>query len=148
MGVSFLLDEAINVAEERTASAAANTLGIRFSGLTGMLDGKDELFNNFIRNVVRQTEFCARAKNYAGPFIGIRDIFQQVEAAIAWIPEYCRSKVVEALNFIGENVRAPRQYSYPANEWSPDLAENGSSRVYRSGGVDYFYGVYLSLLYG
>ena len=72
--------------------------------------------NSFLKNVFRQAEFCARAKNYAGPYIGIRDIFQQLEAAQMWIPKYCRGKIVEALNFIGEDGRAPRQYSYPANE--------------------------------
>ena len=69
----------------------------------------------FLKNVYRQVEFCARAKNYAGPFIGIRDIFQQLEAALLWIPDYCRNKIVEALNFIGDDGRAPRQYSYPAS---------------------------------
>ena len=58
-------------------------------------------------------EFCARAKNYAGPFIGVRDIFQQLEAALIWQPNYARQKMIEALGFIGDNGRAPRQYSYP-----------------------------------
>lgn len=78
-------------------------------GLTGYA------FGAFLKNVFRQAEFCARAKNYAGPFIGIRDIFQQLEAAQMWIPEYCRGKIVESLNYIGENGRPPRQYSYPAS---------------------------------
>ncbi len=112
----FDLDKYIIECEERTQTSAAKSLGIHFSGLNGALTNRDETFNNFIYNVIRQVEFCARAKNYAGPFIGIRDIFQQVEAAIAWIPEYCRAKMIEALNFIGENGRAPRQYSYPANK--------------------------------
>lgn len=73
-------------------------------------------FNAFIKNVIRQVEFCARAKNYAGAYIGIRDIFQQLEAAIMWIPDYCRKKIVEALGFIGEDGRAPRQYSYPSSK--------------------------------
>ncbi|MBQ9714352.1 MAG: hypothetical protein IJV83_03415 [Clostridia bacterium] len=114
--VGTALDEYVAAAEEQAAYAEAKTLGLRLSGLEGELCGRDEVFNDFIRNVVRQVEFCARAKNYAGPFIGIRDIFQQVEAAIAWIPKYCRGKIVEALNFIGEDGRPPRQYSYPANE--------------------------------
>ena len=33
-----------------------------------------------------------------------------------WIPDYCRKKIIEALNFIGEDGRAPRQYSYPQNK--------------------------------
>lgn len=110
------LDKYIMKRKEEVELSAAKKLRIHFTGLNGILENHDETFNHFIYNVVRQVEFCSRAKNYAGPFIGIRDIFQQIEAAIAWIPEYCRSKIIEALNFIGENGRAPRQYSYPANE--------------------------------
>lgn len=73
----------------------------------------EELFNYFLKNVFRQVDFCAKAKNYAGAFIGIRDVFQQLEAAIAWRPEYCRGKMIEALGYVGENGRVPRQYSYP-----------------------------------
>ncbi len=87
---------------------------IGFEGMDEIgLDGKT--FTYFIKNVLRQTEFCARAKNYAGPLIGIRDIFQQLEAALMWIPGYCGGKMTEALGFIGEDGRAPRQYSYPAS---------------------------------
>jgi len=75
-----------------------------------------ESLSYFVENVLRQVEFCARAKNYAGHLIGIRDIFQQVEASLMWIPEYSRGKIVEALNFIGDDGRAPRQYSYPRGE--------------------------------
>ena len=89
-------------------------------------------FNNFLSNVFKQNEFCARAKNYAGPFIGIRDIFQQLESAQIWIPEYCREKIVEALNFIGENGRAPRQYSYPKNK---DVLPAMDLRLYIDQGV-------------
>ena len=51
----------------------------------------------FLHNVLRQVEFCARAKNYAGALIGIRDIFQQLECALWWIPDVCRRKIIEAL---------------------------------------------------
>ncbi len=83
---------------------------VSFSSVNGVEGG---VLGNFINNVLKQAEFCARAKNYAGPFIGIRDIFQQLEASLMWIPEYTRTKITEALNFIGEDGRAPRQYSYP-----------------------------------
>ena len=72
-------------------------------------------FNYFIKNVFRQVEFCSRAKNYAGAYIGVRDIFQQLEAALAWIPAYCRKKMIEALGYIGDDGRPPRQYTYPVN---------------------------------
>lgn len=100
--------------EKSKDACGQNIPEIKFQGNWKGVDG--ELLNSFIKNVFRQTEFCARAKNYAGPYIGIRDIFQQLEAAIMWIPDYCRNKIVEALNYIGENGRAPRQYSYPKNK--------------------------------
>ena len=87
---------------------------INFEGQWKDLDSL--ALNCFFNNVFKQNEFCARAKNYAGSLIGIRDIFQQLESAQIWEPEYCRTKIVEALNFIGENGRAPRQYSYPQNK--------------------------------
>ena len=98
---------------EKTATEVGRQ--IPETSFTGGADGlSGGAFGSFLKNVFRQAEFCARAKNYAGPYIGIRDIFQQLEAAQIWIPEYCRGKIVEALNYIGEDGRAPRQYSYPA----------------------------------
>ncbi len=84
-----------------------------FHGVSG---ADDEAFNRFLKYVFKQTEFCARAKNYAGAYVGIRDIFQQLEASLMWIPEYSRGKILEATRYIGEDGRAPRQYSYPATE--------------------------------
>ena len=49
---------------------------VTFNGNWKDLSG--ESLGKFIKNVFRQTEFCTRAKNYAGPLIGIRDIFQQL----------------------------------------------------------------------
>lgn len=101
------------------APKAVNAFGqqipeLKVEGVWNNING--ELFGAFVKNVFRQTEFCTRAKNYAGPYIGIRDIFQQMEASLMWIPDYVRGKIVEALNYIGENGRAPRQYSYTHNK--------------------------------
>ena len=86
------------------------------NGLSG------EKFTRFVRSVLRQTEFCARAKNYAGAYIGMRDIYQQLEGACMWMPQSARGKMLEALNFIGEDGRVPRQYSYPkAPDMPPDM---------------------------
>ncbi len=78
-----------------------------------------ELFNKFLNNVKYQVEFCSKSKNYAGAYIGIRDIFQQVEASLMWMPQFCRYKIVDALNYIDEGGRPPRQYSYPASKGVP-----------------------------
>lgn len=96
----------------RPAKAGENIPEVKIEGDWGNVSA--ETLGYFIKNVHRQNEFCARAKNYAGPYIGIRDIFQQLESALLWIPDYCRGKIVEALNYIGADGRAPRQYSYPA----------------------------------
>lgn len=98
----------------------------------------------FLKNVFRQNEFCARAKNYAGPLIGIRDIFQQLESAIMWIPDYCREKIKEALNYIGENGMAPRQYSYAH---SKEVMPTMDLRKYIDQGVWIISTVYAYLCY-
>lgn len=102
--------------EKGNDEVATNIPEFSFEGhLDGVIKNEKNL-GYFLKNVFRQVEFCARAKNYAGPFIGIRDIFQQLEASLMWIPEYSRGKIVEALGYIGDDGRPPRQYSYPANE--------------------------------
>ena len=83
------------------------------------LDVENSAFTYFIKNALRQAEFCSRAKNYAGSYIGIRDIFQQLECALLWIPDYCKKKMVEAIGYIGEDGRPPRQYSYSRTEGVP-----------------------------
>ncbi len=88
--------------------------------------------NKFLKNVKYQVEFCAKSKNYAGAYIGIRDIFQQVEAALMWMPQHCRYKIVDALNYIDEGGRPPRQYSYPA---SKDVPPKMDLRPYIDQGV-------------
>ena len=84
-----------------------------FDGLKGKFEPYEKTLSPFINNVVRQVEFCTTSKNYAGDMIGIRDIFQQIEGAIPTMPDYCRKKILEALLYIGDGGRAPRQYSYP-----------------------------------
>ena len=116
---------------------------IEFSGFCGK-NFSDNMFNYFLKNVFRQTEFCARAKNYAGPYIGIRDIFQQLEAALLWVPDYCRNKIIEALNYIGENGRPPRQYSYPPTSVSLPKMD---MRAYIDQGVWIISTVYTYLCY-
>ena len=94
-------------------------LGVAFEGLNGPLKDKEIPLNGFIYNVMKQVDFCAKAKNYAGPYIGVRDVTQQLEAAIAWDPTYARKKLIEILAFTGDEGRPPRQYSYPASDEVP-----------------------------
>lgn len=97
-----------------------------FDGLKDKFAPHEKTLSPFVNNVVRQVEFCTTSKNYAGDMIGIRDIFQQIEGAIPTMPDYCRKKILEALSYIGDDGRAPRQYSYPQKKGMPpnmDLRE-------------------------
>lgn len=101
--------------------AAADMLRMRFSGFeNGMEEGA---FNCFLANVVRQVESCALAKTSSVSMLGVRDVFQQIEAALLWNRKDCRAKILEALGFIGVNGRAPRQYSLPADKNSVPLLD-------------------------
>lgn len=71
------------------------------------------MFEKFLGFVMRQVEFAALSKNSGVSLLGVRDVFQQLEAALMWNPKDCRAKIVEALNFIGEDGRPPRQYGMP-----------------------------------
>lgn len=113
------LNDAISLAESKKGDDAIQKLGVQFEGFNGLLEGKEIPVNGFFYNVMRQVDFCARAKNYAGPYIGVRDVTQQVEAAIVWDPAYARKKIIEVLSFLGDEGRAPRQYSYAASEKVP-----------------------------
>ena len=69
------------------------------------------VFNKFLKNVQKQVDFCAMGKNYAGALMGIRDVFQQLDTSMLWSQELTKEKIVNALNYIFSNGRAPRQFS-------------------------------------
>ena len=54
----------------------------------------------FVGFVVRQVEFAALSKNSGVSLLGVRDVFQQLEAALMWTGEKCRAKIIEALGFV------------------------------------------------
>lgn len=71
------------------------------------------VLNSFIKCVQRQVSFCALGKNYAGEFLGVRDVFQQLESSLIWHPKESRAQIVKVMNLILSNGRAPRQISFP-----------------------------------
>lgn len=93
-------------------TAALSRLNIRLEGKVGALDG--EALNRVIACVEKQVSFCALGKNYAGPMMGIRDVFQQLESALLFQPQACRRQILTAMNYILSDGRPPRQYSLPA----------------------------------
>ncbi|HMA99787.1 MAG TPA: hypothetical protein VKS21_02265 [Spirochaetota bacterium] len=80
-----------------------------------MLDCRN--FNSFFEHLKRQIDFCALIKGYvqlsSGSLIGIRDVFQAVEALVFWQPQAGRKKMLEALAFMTPEGRCFRQYSLP-----------------------------------
>ena len=74
------------------------------------------VLNNFLDYVKRQVSLCALGKSYAESMLGIRDVFQQLEASLMWQSEKSRVQIVKVMNYILEDGRAPRQISFPSSE--------------------------------
>ena len=92
-----------------------DALDIRFSDLhVASLDSN--VLHAFLKCVQRQVSFCALGKNYAGPLLGIRDVFQQLETALLWQPKEARRQMVRVMDAILDTGRAPRQISFPTRE--------------------------------
>ncbi len=80
-----------------------------------------EVFNRFLEYVIYQTEYCGLAKNSGALFLGVRDVMQQIEAALIWNPKDCRRKILEVLSFIDSSGNPPRQYSIPPQNANPAM---------------------------
>lgn len=78
-----------------------------------------KVLNQFIKYVIYQTEYCGLAKNSGALFLGVRDVMQQVEAALMWAPKECKNKIIEAIGFIDSTGNPPRQYSIPPKGGTP-----------------------------
>jgi cellobiose phosphorylase len=92
------------------------TLCMRLHG--GIRQGaKAGTFNAFVEFLKRQVEFCSLIKGYVqlspNSLIGIRDLFQALEALAYWQPDTARARIKEALNFMTPSGRCFRQYSLP-----------------------------------
>ncbi|MFH0880200.1 MAG: hypothetical protein V2A34_10850, partial [Lentisphaerota bacterium] len=76
------------------------------------------VFNNFFEHLKKQVEFCALLKGYIqlseNSLIGIRDVFQALEAMLFWRPDAARKKILEALDYTSPDGRCFRQYSLPS----------------------------------
>lgn len=79
------------------------------------------VLNRFLEYVIYQTEYCGLAKNSGALFLGVRDVMQQIEAALIWNPKACRNKILEVLSFIDSSGNPPRQYSIPPENANPAM---------------------------
>lgn len=94
------------------------------------------VMNGFIEHVKKQVEFCSVIKGYiqlsSFSLIGIRDVFQAIEALLFYEPETAREKMLEAFNFITQEGRCPRQYILPP---SPGATHSMDLRPFIDQGV-------------
>ena len=74
------------------------------------------VLNHFLGCVKRQVSLCALGKNYATSFLGIRDVFQQLELSLIWQREESRKQMVRVMNYMLEDGRPPRQIAFPMRE--------------------------------
>ncbi len=87
-----------------------NSYKIKFGSLD--IDGvNNNVFNRFLECIKKQAGICAFGKNYSGALLGVRDVFQQLTAALIFDPKTSRKKIIAALNYIMDNGRPPRQFS-------------------------------------
>lgn len=99
------------VAEKKTVESAKIRFGAWNNG-----NLNNEVVNNFLKCVQRQVSLCALGKNYVGAYLGIRDVFQQLESALIWQPKESRAQIVRVLDCMLDDGRAPRQITLPSDE--------------------------------
>ena len=121
-GVSLDTDEYLEKLHERTLKNNKRKSMLKFY-FRGWKDGKmeDETLNRFLEYVIYQTEYCGLAKNSGALFLGVRDVMQQIQAALIWNPRDCRKKILEVLDFIDPSGNPPRQYSIPPEGADPRM---------------------------
>ena len=96
-------------------------LTVSVSRATGPI--KPKVFNAFFEHLKRQVEFCSLIKGYIqlspNSLIGVRDVFQALEAMAFWRPTATRDKMLEALGYTAPDGRCFRQYSLPSGTGQP-----------------------------
>ena len=95
-------------------------------------DINPNVLNKFVRNIQKQVSLCALGKNYAGAFMGVRDVMQQLESSLIWQSADSRRQFITALNYILEDGRPPRQYSVSSD---PDTVPDFDLRKFIDQGV-------------
>lgn len=75
----------------------------------------DYIFNNFIKSVINQVDYASKTKNSSLMQLGVRDLFQMIEASLLWDKSLAREKIIKAFSFEFINGRFLRQFSTPNN---------------------------------
>ncbi len=121
--ISYARDEEIKSEKKEggTQEKEGVEVPVRFLGEMQSDDmGRAAIMNGFIHHLKEQVRFCSEIKGYIQlshfSLIGIRDIFQAIEAYIYYAPEQGRAKMLEALDFTSLTGQLPRQYALPEHE--------------------------------
>ncbi len=94
-----------------------SSLNGNISGLNNSLNINEKFFNAFFDHLKYQVSVCGLLKGYMQlelrSLIGIRDVFQALEALQYYRTDESRNKMIEALGFTIPTGRCVRQYSLP-----------------------------------
>ncbi len=111
---AFAAEEGV---ESPLGSPYAKPLDFKF---TEGKDLDDRVMDPFMTHLKKQVAFCSEIKGFIQlshfSLIGIRDIFQALEAYMVYEPEKAKAKMLEALSFTNPSGQLPRQYSLPVSE--------------------------------
>lgn len=66
----------------------------------------------FMSNLVKQVQYCATCKNSTLLMLGVRDIYQAIEAQVIYSPKEARTKLLDCLGYLDISGRSPRQFSH------------------------------------
>ena len=81
----------------------------------------NELFNKFLATVINQVDYSSKTKNSSLMLLGIRDVYQMLEASLIWDKSNARKKILESLSYLDPSGRAPRQYAKETKGHQPLL---------------------------
>ena len=79
----------------------------------------NNLFNHFLSSVIEQVDYASKTKNSSLMLLGIRDVYQMIEASLIWNKENARKRILESLSYIDISGRAPRQYAKESKGGTP-----------------------------
>ena len=110
---SVLVDKAVQkVAEENSGTLHSMKIEGSFDKKCSPIDGQE--FFPFLITLQHQVAICSKIKGYMQlaqrSLVGIRDVFQALEAYLYFAPEKTKEKILEALSYTCLSGRCLRQY--------------------------------------
>ena len=110
---SMTVDKTVQkVVEENSKTLHSLKMEGSFCKTYNEIDGLD--FFPFLINLQHQVSVCSQIKGYMQlaqrSLVGIRDVFQALEAYLYFAPEKAKSKILEALSYTCPSGRCLRQY--------------------------------------